>query len=44
MKTHETVQLQTNGSKYRYYLLWITKLATTDDGYAVGISDARLFS
>jgi tRNA A-37 threonylcarbamoyl transferase component Bud32 len=44
MKTHETVQLQTNGSKYRYYLLWITKLASTDDGYAVGISDARLFS
>jgi eukaryotic-like serine/threonine-protein kinase len=44
MKTHETVSLQTSGSKYRYYLLWITKLASTDDGYSVGISDARLFS
>ena len=44
MKTHATVQLQTNGSKYRYYLLWITKLASTDNGYAVAISDARLFS
>jgi eukaryotic-like serine/threonine-protein kinase len=44
MKTHATVQLKAGGAKYRYYLLWITKLASTDDGYAVAISDARLFS
>jgi eukaryotic-like serine/threonine-protein kinase len=44
MKTHATVSLPTGGRKFRYYLLWITKLASTGDGYAVGISDARLFS
>jgi tRNA A-37 threonylcarbamoyl transferase component Bud32 len=44
MRNHATVQLSTNGRKYRYYLLWITKLASTSDGYAVAISDARLFS
>ncbi len=44
MKTHQTVNLKSGTEKYRYYLLWITKLASTDGGYAVAISDARLFS
>jgi predicted Ser/Thr protein kinase len=44
MDTHQSVDLDTNGQRYRYYLLWITKLASTDEGYAVEISDARLFS
>jgi eukaryotic-like serine/threonine-protein kinase len=44
MDTHQTVDLDTEGKQYRYYLLWITKLASTDEGYAVEISDARLFS
>ena len=42
--THQTVRLDTEGQRYRYYLLWITKLAETGEGYAVEISDARLFS
>ncbi len=44
MGTHQTVRIDTDGKQYRYYLLWITKLASTDAGYAVEISDARLFS
>jgi eukaryotic-like serine/threonine-protein kinase len=44
METHQTVDLDSNGKRYRYYLLWITKLASTDSGFAVEISDARLFS
>jgi tRNA A-37 threonylcarbamoyl transferase component Bud32 len=44
MDTHQTVKLDPGGRTYRFYLLWITKLASTDEGYAVEISDARLFS
>jgi hypothetical protein len=43
MGTHETIRLE-GGERFRYYLLWITKLAETDEGYAVEISDTRLFS
>jgi eukaryotic-like serine/threonine-protein kinase len=44
METHQTVELDSGGERFRYYLLWITKLAETDDGFAVEISDARLFT
>jgi tRNA A-37 threonylcarbamoyl transferase component Bud32 len=44
MRTHQTVRLDTGGKQYRYYLLWITKLASSDEGYAVEVSDVRLFS
>jgi tRNA A-37 threonylcarbamoyl transferase component Bud32 len=44
MDTHQTVELDTGGDRFRYYLLWITKLAETSEGFAVEISDARLFS
>jgi len=42
VKTHQTISL--DGGRFRYYLLWITKLASADDGYRVEISDVRLFS
>jgi hypothetical protein len=42
--TRETIPIDTNGRSYRYYLIWITKLAEVTDGYRVEISDARLFS
>jgi eukaryotic-like serine/threonine-protein kinase len=44
MNTHQTVPLNTGGRRYRYYLLWITKLAGSPGDYKVEITDARLFS
>jgi tRNA A-37 threonylcarbamoyl transferase component Bud32 len=37
------VSLDTGGREYRYYLIWATTPAETDDGYGASISDARLF-
>jgi hypothetical protein len=42
VKTRQSISL--DGGRFRYYLLWITKLASADDGYRVEISDVRLFS
>ncbi len=39
----EQVNLVTAGEPYRYYLLWITSPAETDDGFGVAISDIRLY-
>jgi eukaryotic-like serine/threonine-protein kinase len=41
--TRQTIPIATRGRSYRYYLIWITKLAEVSDGYRVEISDARLF-
>jgi eukaryotic-like serine/threonine-protein kinase len=41
--TRETISIDTNRRSYRYYLIWITNLASVSDGYRVEISDARLF-
>jgi len=40
----QRVDLITAGERYRYYLLWATNPADTDDGYGVAISDVKLFS
>jgi eukaryotic-like serine/threonine-protein kinase len=41
--TDQTVEL-TATSPSRYYLLWITKLASSDTGYSVAIGDVQLSS
>jgi serine/threonine protein kinase len=38
------VSLDTAGREYRYYLVWATSPAETDDGYGASISDVRLFA
>ncbi|MEK6278413.1 MAG: protein kinase [Actinomycetota bacterium] len=43
LNTRQSVPLDTGGQRFRYYLLWTTKLASVDDGYRVEITDARLF-
>jgi eukaryotic-like serine/threonine-protein kinase len=43
LDTRQSVPLDSGGQPYRYYLLWITKLASLDDGYRVEITDAKLF-
>jgi hypothetical protein len=40
----EAVDLDTSGTSYRYYLIWITRLAGESGDYTVEITDARLFS
>ncbi len=42
--TRQTVDLSTQGGPYRYYLIWITRLAGESGDYTVEITDARLFS
>jgi eukaryotic-like serine/threonine-protein kinase len=45
--TNDTVQLnQTPGSRYRFYLIWLTKLSTTtvEGGYRVEIDEVSLTS
>jgi serine/threonine-protein kinase len=37
------VELDTGGRDFRYYLVWATAPAETDDGYGASISNARLF-
>jgi len=37
------VELDTGGEGFRYYLVWATTPAETDDGYGASVSDARLF-
>jgi eukaryotic-like serine/threonine-protein kinase len=44
VKARQTVSLDTGGRGYRYYLLWITRLAGDAGDYKVEITDARLFS
>ncbi|MEX0620026.1 MAG: protein kinase [Solirubrobacterales bacterium] len=40
----QRVELITAGEQYRYYLLWATSPADTEDGYGVAISDVKLFN
>jgi serine/threonine-protein kinase len=40
--TRQTIAIDTRGRGYRYYLIWITKLAGDVGDYRVEISDARL--
>jgi hypothetical protein len=44
VKTRQTVPLDSGGHSYRYYLIWITRLAGDTGDYKVEITDARLFS
>jgi tRNA A-37 threonylcarbamoyl transferase component Bud32 len=44
VSTRQTISLDTGSSRYRYYLLWITRLAGSTGDYRVEITDARLFS
>jgi hypothetical protein len=43
-KERTEVSLDTGGRKYRYYLIWATSPAETDDAYGASISDVRLFA
>ncbi len=43
MSTEQTVEL-TATSPFRYYLLWITKLASGESGYNVAIGEVELSS
>jgi hypothetical protein len=43
MDTDQTVEL-TATTPSRYYLLWITKAASSDSGYSVAIGDVQLSS
>jgi hypothetical protein len=38
----ETLQLDSQGRRFRYYLVWITRLAPAEDGFRVQIDDLRL--
>jgi serine/threonine-protein kinase len=42
MSERETLKLDSGGERFRYYLLWITRLAPADDGFRVQIDDVRL--
>jgi serine/threonine-protein kinase len=42
-RPRQTVELRTGAKRYRYYLIWITRLAPAGGGYRVEISDVRLF-
>lgn len=44
VRSRQTVELSTVGGPFRYYLLWITRLAGSSGEYNVEITDARLFS
>jgi uncharacterized protein RhaS with RHS repeats len=43
VKPRQTIDLD-SGGRYRYYLIWITRLAGGPGEYKVEITDARLFS
>ena len=44
VRPRQTVDLSTQGGAYRFYLIWITRLAGGSGDYTVEITDARLFS
>ena len=39
----ETLDLQTAGASFQYYLVWVTSPVEIDEGYGVSISDIRLY-
>lgn len=39
----QQIPLDTAGQSFRFYLLWITKLAPTDGGFRVQLTEIRLF-
>jgi serine/threonine-protein kinase len=43
-RQRQPVELRTGAKRYRYYLIWITRLAPESGGYRVEISDVRLFN
>jgi hypothetical protein len=44
VKNRQTISLDTGENGYRYYLLWITRLAGSPGDYRVEITDVRLFN
>ncbi len=40
--SNETIPLHTGGAEYRFYLVWITKLASAGGGYSAAIGDIDL--
>jgi eukaryotic-like serine/threonine-protein kinase len=43
VEQRQSVELDTGGEAYRYYLVWVARPAETDGGFSASISDVRIF-